>query len=88
MLCIVRDLGPRPTTGRPSSMERYHEAFRIQMTDSQDSKEVARTLVGEYGTLSATRTCLMFDLQAYYLTKCACLIRRVSYSYGNLPLQP
>jgi len=29
-----------------ASMERYHEALRIQMADSQDSNEVARTLAG------------------------------------------
>jgi len=29
-------------------MERYHEALRIQMADSQDSNEVARTLAGKY----------------------------------------
>lgn len=34
-----------------ASMERYHETLRIQMTDSQDSNEVARTLVGEYDFL-------------------------------------
>lgn len=31
-----------------ASMERYHEALRIQMADSQDSNEVARTLAGKY----------------------------------------
>jgi hypothetical protein len=30
-----------------ASMERYHEALRIQMIDSQDSNDVARTLSGE-----------------------------------------
>ena len=30
-----------------ASMERYHEALRIQMNDSQDSNEVARTLAGK-----------------------------------------
>ena len=30
-----------------ASMERYHEALRIQMSDSQDSSEVARTLAGK-----------------------------------------
>jgi tetratricopeptide (TPR) repeat protein len=30
-----------------ASMERYHEALRIQMIDSQDSNDVARTLTGE-----------------------------------------
>lgn len=29
-----------------ASMERYHEALRLQMADSQDSSEVARTLGG------------------------------------------
>jgi hypothetical protein len=31
-----------------ASMERYHEALRIQMTYSQNSDDVARTLAGEY----------------------------------------
>ena len=31
-----------------ASMERYHEALRIQMADSQDSNEVARTLGGKH----------------------------------------
>ena len=30
-----------------ASMERYHEALRIQMIDNQDSNDVARTLTGE-----------------------------------------
>ena len=30
-----------------ASMERYHEALRIQMAASQDSNEVARTLSGK-----------------------------------------
>lgn len=36
-----------------SSMERYHEALRIQMAASQDSNEVARTLSGKSPFLSA-----------------------------------
>ena len=36
-----------------ASMERYHEALRIQMAASQDSNEVARTLSGKSPFLSA-----------------------------------
>ena len=72
-----------------ASMERYHEALRIQMNDSQDSNEVARTLAGEYDLLYfPSRVC------AWALDPARCQFNIISlqmpsiYRNGALPLQP
>ena len=70
-----------------ASMERYHEALRIQMNDSQDSNEVARTLAGENDLhISSTVSCFTRECILKHLMKLVHF--NTSLRYGALPLQP